>query len=243
VGKGAKIAIGCFVVLLVGAVAAGVMVIGGVWWAKGKAEQYGGQITKTANDLAKYEKEANANPFTRPADGAFTEDRLLKFLEVRRQIYSVYETHRADLEASKKKQQADLGDLVKFGSLVTDIKLTQEKAQAQVGMSDGEYIFMAQAVYGAQMNSALQKETGKTASQTFDAAVDQSKQAMRDAARQAPGNGQIDEKTLADAEEQANEAKKTIRAFDAPQSNIDLYRKHEDEIKKFTMEGLGVLGL
>jgi hypothetical protein len=237
VGKGAKIAIGCFVVALLGAVGVSAVLFGGLWWAKSKVQDYTGNIAKNAEELAKYEKEANANPFTPPADGAFAEDRLLKFLDVRKAVYAVYETHRADIEAAKAKKQADLGDIMKFGGLVADIKMAQAKAQAQVGMSDAEYIFMVQSVYGAAMNSNMQKETGKTASQTFDEALDQSRKAMEQAAKQTGATN------LPDTQGQMDQAKQALSTLGAPQSNIDLYRKHEADIKKYTMEGLALIGL
>jgi hypothetical protein len=241
VGKGAKIAIGCFVVLLAGAVVLTVGLGFGAYWLKGKAEQVTGNIAKTAEDLSRYEKAANSNPFTRPPDGAFAEDRLLKFLEVRKSVYAIYQEHRADFENAKKKKEADLGDIMKFGGLVADIKLAQEKAQAEVGMSDEEYVFMVQSVYGAAMNSNMQKETGKTTSETFDAALDQSKKMMEEAARRGGTAGSPE---MADAERQIDEAQRQLSTgFGAPQSNIDLYRKHEADIKKYTMEGLAFIGL
>jgi hypothetical protein len=239
VGKGAKIAIGCFAVLLLGAVVLTVGLGFGAYWLKGKAEHYTGTFTKGAEELAKYEKEANANTFERPADGAFTEDRLMKFLEVRKAVYAIYDAHRAELESSKVKQQADLGDIVKFGSLIAEIKLAQAKAQAQVGMSDPEYFFMVTSVYGAAMNSMVQKQTGKNAPEAFDAALEQSKKMMEEAARKAGTSVP----NMADAEREIDEAKRQGSVLSAPQSNIDLYRKHEAEIKKYTMEGLGLIGL
>lgn len=245
--KGVKIAVGCFVALLAVAVIASVgMGVGLYWlkgWVKGKAEPYTTKMSETANDLDKYSKQANANPFTRPSDGAFTEDRLLKFLEVRKQVYNVYETHRADFENAKGKKEADLGDVLRFGGLVAEIKVAQEKAQAEVGMSDDEYLFMVQGVYGAAMNSTLQKETGKTASQTFDEALEQSKRAIRDAAKQAGANSAADQSKIQESEGQIDEAKRSLTAVGSPQSNIDLYRKHEAEIQKYAMQGLALLGL
>jgi hypothetical protein len=240
VGKGAKIAIGCFVVLLAATVILTVGLGFGAYWLKGKAEEYTGDITKTAEDLARYEKEANSHPFTRPTDGAFTEDRLLKFLEVRKGVYGVYQAHRSDLESAKNKKQADLGDIMKFGGLMKDIKLAQAKAQAEAGMSDEEYLFMVQSVYGAAMSSSMQKETGRNASETFDAALDASKKMMEEAARKA---GAPDNAEMADARREIDEAKGQLSTLDAPQSNIDLYRKHEAEIKKYAMEGLALVGL
>jgi hypothetical protein len=98
VSKGAKIAIGCAVVLFVVGGVVAVMLGVGAYWIKGKAETGLSQLKQTTDDLEKYQKEANANPFTRPADGAFAEDRLLKFLEVRKEVYAVYQLHRTDFE-------------------------------------------------------------------------------------------------------------------------------------------------
>ena len=242
---GAKIAIGCVVVLLVvGAIA--VVGLGvGAWWIKGKAESVTGKITQTASDLEKYQKQANANPFTRPADGAFTEDRLLKFLEVRKQVYAIYQLHQNDFDTTKK--QADFSDIVKFGGLIAEVKLAQEKAQAAVGMSDEEYLFMVQSVYGAAMNSAMQKESGKTASEVMGTAMDQYKQAMKaagEAARKAGATDKTQEAELEQEEQKVDQAKETMaQVYGAPQSNIDLYRKYEADIKKYTMEGLALIGL
>lgn len=236
-GKGAKIAIGCFVVALLGAVGVSAVLFGGLWWAKSKVQDYTGNIAKGAEEYARYEKQANANSFTPPADGAFTEDRLLKFLEVRKAVYSVYEMHRADFESMKAKKQAELGDAMKIPGILAEIKLAQEKAQAQVGMSDGEYIFMVQSLYGAAMNSTVQKETGKTASQNLDEVAAQSRKAMEEAAKQTGVT------SLPDMQGQMDQAKQALSALGAPQSNIDLYRKHEAEIKKYTMEGLALIGL
>jgi hypothetical protein len=239
VGKGAKIAIGCFVVVLVGAVILTIALGFGAYWIKGKAEQVTGNISKTAEELSKYEKEANANSFTPPADGTFTEDRLLKFLEVRKAVYAVYEAHRSDFEQAKNKKQADLGDMMRFGGLVADIKLAQARAQAEAGMSDAEYYFMVQSVYGAAINSNMQKETGKTAPESFDEALEASKKMMEAASQQAGTPG-----ATADAQREIEQAKHELsRTMGAPQANIDLYRKHEAEIKKYAMEGLAVIGL
>jgi hypothetical protein len=244
VGTGAKVAIGCVVVVLVvGAIA--VVGLGfGAWWLKGKAESVTGQIAHTASELERYQKEANANPFTRPADGAFAEDRLLKFLEVRRQVYDVYQRHRSDFEGKK---QPDLGDAIKIPALIAEVKVAQGKAQAAVGMSDAEYLFMVQSVYGAAMNSAMQKESGKTASEQMGAAMDQYKQAMKaagEAAQKAGATDKAHEAELEQEEQQVDQAKETMaQVYGAPQSNIDLYRKHEADIKKYTMEGLALIGL
>lgn len=238
-GTGAKIAIGCAVVVcVVGAIA--VVGLGvGAYWLKGKAEN----VTQTATEIEKYQKQANANPFTQPLDGAFTEDRLLKFLEVRKQVYDVYQRHRSDFEGKK---EPDLADVMKFGGLIAEVKLAQEKAQASVGMSDDEYLFMVRAVYGAAMNSAMQEESGKTSSELLGNAMDQYKEVLKAADEAAKKAGATDKthEDIAEAEQSIEKAKQaTADAYGSPQSNIDLYRKHEADIKKYAMEGLALIGL
>ena len=50
--------------------------------------------------------------------------------------------------------------------------------------------------------------------------------------------------TIEETEQQVDKAKETMeQVYGAPQSNIDLYRKHEADIKKYTMEGLALIGL
>ena len=84
--RGAKIAIGCLGAgCLVTAGAAAVLVFGigvGAQWLKTKTQGFVSQ----QEQIDAYKKQANAVPFTRPADGVIAEDRLLQFLEIRRRV-------------------------------------------------------------------------------------------------------------------------------------------------------------
>jgi len=82
-GTGAKVAIGCGIAVVVGGVMLAAVVFGGLWWAKGKAEQFTGRETQ----IEELKKKANAVPFTEPADGIVREDRLLKGHEIRRRVF------------------------------------------------------------------------------------------------------------------------------------------------------------
>ena len=56
--------------------------IGGIaWWGKNKIQELAGPAAESVERIAELEKKANQNPFTRPADGVVSEDRLLKFIE------------------------------------------------------------------------------------------------------------------------------------------------------------------
>ena len=99
-GTGAKIAIGCGCVVLLGA-AAVVGVLGvGAWWAKGKIQEASvglDKMTAVTEEIERFEKQANANAYTPPADGVIPEARFLKFMDTRKQVYAVYERYEAEL--------------------------------------------------------------------------------------------------------------------------------------------------
>jgi hypothetical protein len=128
---------------VVGGVMLAAVVFGGLWWAKGKAEQFTGRETQ----IEQLKKKANAVPFTEPADGIVREDRLVKFLDIRRRVFDVYARHKDELEAMNKKKQADFSDVTKGLSVLGEVRLAQAQALSDVGMCEGEYHFLIQQVY------------------------------------------------------------------------------------------------
>ena len=195
-GTGAKVAIGCGIAVVVGGVMLAMVVFGGLWWAKGKAEQFTGRETQ----IEELKKKANAVPFTEPADGIVREDRLVKFIDVRRRIFDVYAKHKDELEAMNQKKQADFSDVTSGLGVLAEVRLAQAQALADVGMSEGEYHFLIQQVYKSLWASEAAKASPVPGVQT------------------APG-------------------------FEVPPANIELFRKHEAEIKQYAMGGLEWVGL
>lgn len=220
---GAKIAIGCGIAVVVAGIAAVVTIGAGAWWLKGKVEETTGDLAKRTEELEAYQRKANANPFTEPADGVVQEARLLKFLEARKQVYAVYEAHRAEFEGMKDKKDASLSDVMKVGGFMLDARLALLKALAEVGMSEDEYQFVVRQVYQSAWTAAAQSESGK---RTADA--------IREAARQAQ-----DQEAAGALKELGEQAE----ALEAPQANVDLFRKYEADLKKYAMEGLALAGL
>ena len=152
-GTGTKVAIGCGIAAVVGGVVLAAVVFGGLWWAKGKAEQFTGHEAK----IEELKKKANAVPFTEPADGVIREDRLVKFLEIRRRVFDVYVEHKDELEAMNKKKQAGLRDLAHGLGVLSEVRMAQAQALADVGMSEDEYRFMVQQVYKTLWASEVAK--------------------------------------------------------------------------------------
>ena len=246
--KGAKIAIGCAVALLAAGIVVVVVLGAGAFWLKGKAQEIGGNISAKTTEIANYEKTANANPFTRPEDGVVPEARLLKFLDVRRQVFAVYEQHKADFEGMDKKKDASFSDVMKFGGLVADIKLAQAKGLAAVGMSENEYAFMIESIYKSAWASGFEKETGQQLSQYAEDALKQAKEAARqgnEAAKKSgvPGVEGVSPEDLDQMQKGVDDASSSLHSLDVPKANIELFRKHEAEIKKYAMGGLEMIGL
>jgi hypothetical protein len=240
-GTGAKIAIGCTIAAVGAGIVAIVALGGAAYWLKGKAE---GVVAK-AEEIGKYEKQANANPFTEPADGLIQEPRLVKFLNTRKAIYAVYELHRADFAGMENKKQADFSDITKFAGLIGEIRLAQAQALAAEHMSEAEYRYLQLAVYKSAWAQASEKETGK---QTGEAMADALKQ-MGDTAREgmnkardAGAAGPTDEQ-LRQAQEATNEMARQAQSLKVPEQNIALFHKYQADIQKYAMAGLAMIGL
>src|SRR3990170_3010318 len=105
-GTGAKIAIGCGCVVLLGAAAVIGVLGAGAWWAKGKIQEASvglDKMTAATEEIERFEKQANANAYTAPADGVIREARFLKSMDTRKQVYAVYEQHEAELRELQQK--------------------------------------------------------------------------------------------------------------------------------------------
>jgi hypothetical protein len=201
VTTGAKIAIGCGVLLLLTGIGAAVAVVGVGYWAKGKVEEVAGDSEK----IDKLKAQANANRFTPPADAVIPEDRLVTFLAVRKQVFASYQKHEAALEAMKNKKEADFSDVRTGLTVFNELRLASAQALADHHMSEAEYQFMVENVYQSMWASEMAK------------------------ARPSPGSSPTPE--MPDF------------ATNVPKQNIELFRKHEAEIRKYAMGGLELIGL
>jgi hypothetical protein len=236
VGKGAKIAIGCVVVVFLG-IAAVLVGLGGLaWWGKNKLEK----ITAGETKIQEAQKKANAVKFTPPADGVIAEGRLTTFIDVRKRVYAVYEKHKDEIEAMKAKKQGDLSDLSAAYGLITELRQAQAEALADLGMSTDEYQFMVTNVYKTMWASEVAKSTGgKSVSEATGEAYSKMAEALKASGATTPEA----RKTLEEMEAQAKTAQEGASQMDVPAANIDLFRRHEEEIKKYAMGGLELLGL
>jgi hypothetical protein len=228
------------------------------------------EVAGNETRIDELQKKANATPFERPEDGIIREDRLLKFIDVRKRVFAVYEKHRATLEAMSQKKQGDFGDVTKGFSVINEIRLAQAQALADLGMSEDEYGFLVEQVYKTAWAAEVAKATGgktpsEAASDVYAKAAEAMKDAQaaaaqaREAARQAERQtGAPAAKEAADEAKDAREsvergleevgrqgeaARENAPDMDVPPENLVLFKKYEAELKKYAMAGLEWIGL
>jgi hypothetical protein len=264
-GTGSKIALGCgCIVLLAGAATLGVVGVG-AWWAKRKiTEATGGleRMTARTDEIDRWERKANANAYTPPADRVIPEARFLKFLETRKRIYFVYERYEADLREIQRKAERSHDKLTPSelwsagGTLAAafgDIRLAQVKALAELGMSESEYRDIQLAVYKSAWASSMEKESGhlpaEAVTRSTAEATREMDAAMRASLKSAQKKGVPGADSLSDEdvrklhEDLARAGKEAGEALEVPRANVDLFRKYEADIKKYAMNGLAYIGL
>jgi hypothetical protein len=244
VTTGAKVAIGCGIAVLLAGIVAIVLVGAGAYWVKGKTES----LVAGEKKIDELKKKANANAFTRPADGVLSEPRFLTFLEVRKRVYAVYEKNQATLDGMKDKKNADLGDVKAAFGVINDVRTAQAQALADLGMSEDEYRFMVESVYKSAWAAAMVGDSGKKPSELAAEGMKQAQEAVDKAMEEArkqgvPGAAEATREGLEEAQRQMKESMSQMEAVDVPPANIALFKKHADEIKKYAMGGLELIGL
>ena len=255
----AKVAIGCGIAVLAAGMVVVVALGGAAWWAKGKVEQ----VTGEQERIEELQEKANRNEFRKPGGGVIAEDRLLTFLEVRKRVYGVYQKYQRELEARGRKEQADFGDVTRALGMVNEIRLAQAQAQADLGMSEDEYRWLVEQVYKTMWAAEVAKATGgksvsEAAAEVYDRAAQEmarAAEAARQAQRSAKAAGdraaeEASEESEEEVEEgaeklkkEAAEARGRARDLDVPPANIELFRRHEADIKRYAMSGLEWIGL
>jgi hypothetical protein len=215
-GTGAKIAIGCGCLVLLGAAAVLGVVGAGAWWAKGKIEDASAgldKMTAQAEEIERFEKQANADAYTPAADGVIPEDRFLKFMDTRKQVYAVYGRYETQLRDLQKKSESaadklTLSEVWSAGGTLAEmagaIRLAQMKALASAGMSEAEYRDIQLAVYKSAWAAEAESESGKLPAEQL-----------------GEGAGE---------------------ALHVPRANVELFRRHAAEIQKYALHGLAFLG-
>lgn len=247
--KGAKIALGCGIafVVVMGGIA---IVVGGVaWWGVGKARQVAEKLEGDQKRTEAALKRANANHFSEPADGVIAEDRLVRFLAVRKQLYGTYEKHKGLIDAQAQKKDPDLAALAQLPGIILELRTAKAEALADHAMSEDEFRWFFGAVYRNLVAASLGKDGGSVSEVLGAGAREMAEQAAR-AAEAAEANPSVPEEAkeqlreaARNARESAKQAAEATKSLDVPPANMALFKKYEAEILRYTMGGLELLSL
>jgi hypothetical protein len=248
VTKGAKIAVGCgiaAVLIVVIAVAAAIGV--GLWGAR-KLKSAGFDPAKMAK-FGELQQKADAIPFTAPADGVIPEERFLRFLAIRKAVFPVYEQHRAALEKLRdKRHETDAGDVMAMTGMGSAILYARVSAMDAQQMGSAEYTWMAEAAYKAHLGTRVAAATGgKSASQAVAEAMEKARKDV-EAQRRDSGAGTAErDQALDEAQRQLEAAGQAARAqaatVDVPAANLALFEKYKDDIERYAMPELALIGM
>jgi hypothetical protein len=248
--KGAKIALGCGLAAVLAAGAAVVVVGGLAWWGIGKAKEATEGIVAEQEAAEKDLQKANANPFTPPEDGVVQEDRLMKYLAVRKRVHDeVYVKHKDMIEAQAKQEKADLSALAKLPLIIAELRAAKARGLAQQGMSEAEFSWLFGTVYGNLILDGMARGgDGTSVADANRASVRAAAEAAEQAAQAAEANPSLPAEAKQQLREAADRARaeadgaaEMTKALDVPPANRALFEKHREEILKYTMGGLELL--
>src|SRR6186713_3001112 len=142
-----KVVIGCFAAAVIAMFLFVAGVVGLGYWAKNKVEE----VTGGGPAVEEARRAANAVPFSRPDKDIIAEDRLVKFIEVRASVYSVYERYRGEIETRvakvKEGKSLDFGDISTGLTFMGELQKAESLALAKQGMPESEYSFITGELY------------------------------------------------------------------------------------------------
>jgi hypothetical protein len=245
--------IGCVGIIVIGTIASVALFYYGkkiVTEKVHKIENIGGGEESDYGKKAAKLKEAH--PFTAPADGVITEDQLNRFLSVRKAVYAVYKQHEPEIQ-SVQKGPGSVSDVWKGMEFVNDLRMAQINELVNQEMSPDEYKFIAVMVYTGWIGK-MAKEGLKGEKSYEDAANKAIQKQIDDLDKQLqdPNTSEETKKQLQPLRDTLESQKKVLtpelKELDEglqkiPQQNMDLFAKHKEDIEKYSMGGLDMLGL
>lgn len=133
--------------------------------------------------------------------------------------------------------------------MFAELRLAQLKALTDAGMSEAEYSSIHTAVYVAAAAAKTESGTGRLPAEAVSQASRRLQETLRDGLERAraeglPGVGEVSNADMERLEEALSRMSAGgSEALAVPPENVALFRKHQEEIEKYAMHGLAVLGL
>jgi hypothetical protein len=238
-----KVVIGCFAAAVIAMFLFVAGVVGLGYWAKNKVEE----VTGGGPAVEEARKAANAVPFSRPAGGIIAEERLVKFIEVRASVYSVYEKYRGEIETRvnkvKEGKSLDFGDISTGLTFMGELQKAESLALAKHAMSETEYGFITGEVYKSMWTDFGGGEAGKKAIKDAAQAAKSAAAAMK--AAEAEGMPPEAREALAKAQSEitasTEQAAREIDNIGTAKENVVLFKKYEADLRKYAMPSLEYL--
>lgn len=238
-----KVALGCFAVSVIALFLLVAGLIGFGYWAKNKVAE----VASGGAEAQDARRAANSVPFTRPEGDRIAEPRLVKFVEVRADIFSIYEKYRGEIESRVTKfkdgKSPDLGDISTGLTLMVELQKAEGLALAKHGMSEDEYAFITGELYRSMWADLNSGEAGQKAIKDAASAAKTVAEAMKSAG--AEGMPPAAREALARAGEEiasgVEQASKGLPNLAGPPENAALFRKYEADLKKYAMPALRAL--
>jgi len=238
-----KVAIGCFAVAVIALFLFVAGVIGLGYWAKQKVQE----VTGGGPAVEEARRTANAVPFRRPPGNIVAEARLVRFIEIRASVFSVYEKYRGEIETRmakvKEGKSLDFGDLSTGLTLMGELQKAETLALAKHGMSEDEYAFITGEVYKSMWTDFGSGEASKKAIKDASQAARAAAEAMKAAESQGmpPEAREALAKAGSEIAASTQQATRDIENLGTAPENVTLFKKYEADLKKYAMPGLHVL--
>ncbi len=236
--------IGCISVVVVTVLALGV---GGYfvqnWWSE-KSKTIENVIGTEDSEYGKKVAELNQKyPFKEPADNIVREERLQRFLAVRKDMDVIYKQHEAEIKQIGDNTNTP-SDALKGVAFLNDLRLAQVKALQAQSMSKDEYTYLTQMVYvnwlAMMANEALQGQ--KSAVDQLKSSIEQIDQQLKDPnlTEDQRQQLQLTKDSLQAQLETLGQVEQGLKTI--PKENIALFKKYDQEIRQNEMTGLEFLG-
>ena len=238
-----KVAIGCFAVAVIALFLFVAGVIGLGYWAKQKVQE----VTGGGPAVEEARRTANAVPFRRPPGNIVAEARLVRFIEIRASVFSVYEKYRGEIETRmakmKEGKSLDFGDISTGLTLMGELQKAETLALAKHGMSEDEYAFITGEVYKSMWTDFGSGEASKKAIKDASQAARTAAEAMKAAESQGmpPEAREALAKAGSEIAASTQQATRDIENLGTAPENVALFKRYEGDLKKYAMPGLHVL--
>ncbi len=242
--------IGCGLVVVAGIVVVGV---GGYLLKQWGTEKYK-ELTQGEGEISqKTEQLSRDYPFTEPANGVITEAQLKRFIAVRTEMYAVYQRYEGEIKKLAE-QKEGLSTVMKGWGLWKDVRTAQANALVRQKMPPEEYQYIVTGVYKTWAAAGTREALND---QTFaDVANKQLKESIASLDQQIENPNTPEaakpalKKTREELQQQLDNLPKnsTVNQMDetlqsVPKENIELFKKYQAEIQKYSMSGLEYIGL